>query len=86
MFLAIQFVGFCNQPYLQNKVSQVMRLRNWLYLKNELMEWTDILHAGANSGKLKSYFNDFWVGMVRNSHVHLGREALKSVVSKEWVY
>ena len=53
MFLAIQFVGFCNQPYLQNKVSQVMRLRNWLYLKNELMEWTDILHAGANSEKLK---------------------------------
>ena len=47
MFLAIQFVGFCNQPYLQNKVSQVTRLRNWLYLKNELMEWTDILHAGA---------------------------------------
>ena len=25
----------------------------WLYLKNELIEWTDFLHAGANSGKLK---------------------------------
>ena len=24
-----------------------------LYLKNELMEWTDFLSAGANSGKLK---------------------------------
>ena len=23
------------------------------YLKNELMEWTDFLHAGVNSGKLK---------------------------------
>ena len=27
--------------------------RNWLYLKNDLMEWTDILRCGANSGKLK---------------------------------
>ena len=23
------------------------------YLKNEWMEWTDIFHAGANSGELK---------------------------------
>ena len=23
------------------------------YLKSECMEWTDFLHAGANSGKLK---------------------------------
>ena len=34
-------------------VSLVTGLWNWLYLKNELMEWTDILHAGANSEKLK---------------------------------
>ena len=27
--------------------------KNWLYLKNELMEWTDFLRAVANSGKLK---------------------------------
>ena len=25
----------------------------WLYLKNELIKWTDCLHAGANSEKLK---------------------------------
>ena len=33
--------------------SRVMGLWIWLYLKNKLMEWTDILHSGANSGKLK---------------------------------
>ena len=27
-------------------------LWNWQRLKNDLMEWTDFLHAGANSGKL----------------------------------
>ena len=62
---------------------------NWLYLKNELMEWTDVLHAAANSAKLrkaKSYFIDFWVGMVRNERGRLLHETLKSAVSKEWVY
>ena len=56
-------------------------LWNWLHLKNELMEWTDVLHAGANTGKLrkaKSYFNDFWVGMVKNGRGHLVHEILKS--------
>ena len=33
--------------------SLVMALEIWLYLKNELMEGTDFLHAGANLGKLK---------------------------------
>ena len=28
--------------------------------KNKYMEWTDFLHDGKNSGKLKSYFDDFW--------------------------
>ena len=50
------------------------------------MEWTDILHAGANSGKARSYFNDFWVGIVRNGHGHLVYETLASAVYKEWVY
>ena len=31
--------------------SLVTGLKNWLYLKNESMEWTDFLHGGANSGK-----------------------------------
>ena len=30
-----------------------MGLWNSLYLKNELIEWTDILHTGASSEKLK---------------------------------
>ena len=34
---------------------------------------------------LQSYFNDFLVGRVRNGHVYLNHETLKSV-SKEWVY
>ena len=34
-------------------VSLVTGPWNWLYLKNEWMEWNDIFHAGANSGKLK---------------------------------
>ena len=33
-------------------VSLVKALWNWLYL-SELKGWTDIVHAGANSGKLK---------------------------------
>ena len=33
--------------------SLVTGLENCLYLKNELKEWTDFLHAGADSGKLK---------------------------------
>ena len=36
--------------------------------------------------KVKSYFNDFWVGMVKNGCSDLDHEALKSAVSKEWVY
>ena len=28
--------------------------------------------------KAKSYFNDFWVGLVKNWHVHLVHETLKS--------
>ena len=34
----------------------------------------------------QSYFNDFWIGVVRRGYSHLVHEALKSAVSKEWVY
>ena len=34
-----------------------------------------ILHVGGNSGKLK--VNDFWLGVVRDGHVHLVHETLK---------
>ena len=33
--------------------SLVMGPWNWLYLENELIEWTDILNVGANSEKVK---------------------------------
>ena len=33
--------------------SLITGLKNWLYLKSELMEWTDFLHGGVNSGKQK---------------------------------
>ena len=33
--------------------SLITGLQNWLYLKNELMKWTDFLHDDANSGKQK---------------------------------
>ena len=33
--------------------------------------------------KAKSYFNDIWVGLVKNGHCHLVHETLKSA---EWVY
>ena len=55
-------------------------LQNWLYLKNEQMEWTNVLHAGANLGKIKSNFSNFRVGEVKNGHGHLVNETLKSVV------
>ena len=59
-------------------VSLVARIKNWLYLKNELIEWTSILHAGPNSGKLKV---DSVIG-----HGLLAHETLKSAVSEEWGY
>ena len=49
------------------------------------MEWTDILHAGANSRKLKVFSMIFWVSMWSEIGVALGHETLKAVVSKEWV-
>ena len=40
----------------------VTGLWNWMNLKNELMERTDLLHTGGNSGKLK--FNSGIFGCV----------------------
>ena len=45
------------------------------YLKKEWMEWTDFLHAGLNSQKLKA------ISMVNNRRDHLVDENLKSAVS-----
>ena len=49
--------------------------------KYELMEQTDFLHAGTNSGMLKSWFNDFWVSMVKNGHGYFVHETVKSAAS-----
>ena len=105
-----------------------MGLKNLLYRKNELMDWADVLHADANSGKFKinnfcvfnflvvvvinghgalisdrmdafswffvcsyifwkakSYFNSYWVGMVKYGCGLWGHGALKSAVSQEWI-
>ena len=63
--------------------SLVTGLKNWLYLKKELMEWTNFLHAGANSVKLKSNLIDFWVDVVKIVYGHLVHGTLKSA---EWVH
>ena len=54
--------------------SLVTGLKNWLYLKNELIELTDILHAGTNSGKLEVISKIFWVGLFKNGRGHLVHE------------
>ena len=43
--------------------SLVTGLLKWLYLKNELMKWTDFLYADANSRKLKVISIIFLVGL-----------------------
>ena len=44
----------------------------------ELMEQTDFLHGGANSGKQKVIPMIFWVGLVKNGSGHLVHKTLKS--------
>ena len=62
---------------------QVTGLWNWLYFKNELTDWTDFLHADANSGKFNEFnefkinFNDSWMDVVINGQGHLFHETLK---------
>ena len=51
------------------------------YLKNELIEWTDFVHADANSEKLKVDSMILWVDVVKNGHGRLLHETLKSAVS-----
>ena len=63
--------------------SLVTELKDWLYLKSELMEWTDFFAFWCKFRKAKSNFNDFWVDMVKIGHGHLVHETLKS---SEWVY
>ena len=58
---------------------------NWLYLKNELMELIEFLHAGTNSHKLKSdgkYLEWAWS---KNRYSQSGDGTLKLNVSEEWI-
>ena len=45
-------------------------------------EWIDAMNWffawWCKFWKVKSCFNDFWVGLVKNGHVHLGHDSLKS--------
>ena len=53
-----------------------------LYLKNEWMEWTDFLHAGANSGKLKAISLIFeCLSSEMGMAIYLVHETLKSAIS-----
>ena len=46
--------------------------------------WNELIFSWwCKFGKGKSYFNDFWVGLVKNGRGHLVHETLKST---QWVY
>ena len=45
------------------------------------MKWTDFLHAETNLGKLKVFFNNYGVVIVKNGRDLLDRGILKSGVS-----
>ena len=51
-----------------------------MYLKNELIELTDFLHAGTNSRKLKGDWKFLGVGMVKNGFSQSGDGTLKLTV------
>ena len=57
---------------------------------SEIQEWVDgrnwYFACRCKYRKTKSYFKDFWVGIVRNGHGHLVHETLEPAVSKEWVH
>ena len=56
----------------------VSNLVTGLYLKNELMELTNFLHAGVNSGKLKVISIIFYVDVVKIGCGHIVYETIKS--------
>ena len=57
-FLSLRYGPKCSQP-ISFLINHIFGTNQWnnesskLYLKNELMEWTDFLHAGGNVGKQK---------------------------------
>ena len=68
----IFFVGMVKNGFGHSR--QVTQ--NWLYLKDDLMRWTDFVHVDANAGKLKITFMIFgWCGQ---KWVYAG--------SQEWTY
>ena len=43
------------------------------------------MHADTNSGKL-SYFNDFWVDLLKSGYGPLVHGTHRSAVSQDWIY
>ena len=53
---------------------------------SRMNRWNELIFAcWSKFRKSKSYFNDFWLSMVRIGHSHVVHETLKSAVSKKWV-
>ena len=57
---------------------------NWLHLKNELMKWTDFFACWYKFRKAKNYFNNYWLGMVKNRRGLIYHETLKTGVPHKW--
>ena len=60
-------------PWSKMGVASLVMGLKWLYLKNEC--------CCCKLRKAKTFFNDFWVGVVKNRWGHSVHETLKSAVS-----
>ena len=71
--------------------NQIAEFSNHLYLLNKLMKWPDYLlrtYYQTNLHKfikIKTWWERFWLGMVKNVSSHFGHETLKLVLSQKWI-
>ena len=63
----------------------VTGLSNLLYLKNEVMNLADFLHADTNSEKLQITLITFLMGVLTNRLDLLGLRTLKYAISQECI-
>ena len=61
----------------------VVKLQNMLYVKDELTKWA-VFSCWYKFSKANSYFNNYWVGMVKNEQDLIYHGTLKSGVSHNW--
>lgn len=75
----------CEWSYmdLATLATLAMGLKNWLYPKSELMEWTTFFTCWYKVRKAKSQFNNFWIDMVKNGCNLWGHWTLRSAVSQD---